>query len=40
MATTHTERVSEDTYRRLALEDQTNGQLELYQGELREKPEM
>jgi Uma2 family endonuclease len=40
MATTQTERVSEDTYRRLALEDQTNGQLELYQGELREKPEM
>jgi Uma2 family endonuclease len=40
MATTQTERVSEDTYRRLALESPTNGQLELYQGELREKPEM
>ena len=40
MATTHTERVSEDTYRRLALENPTNGQLELYRGELREKPEM
>ena len=39
MATTQTELVSEETYRRLALAD-PSGQLELYQGELREKPGM
>ncbi len=39
MAITHTERVSEETYRRLALAD-PGGQLELYQGQLREKPDM
>jgi len=39
VATTQTERVSEETYRRLALAD-PGGQLELYQGELREKPAM
>jgi Uma2 family endonuclease len=39
VATTQTERVSEESYRRLALADPA-GQLELYQGELREKPAM
>lgn len=39
MATTQTERVSEETYRRLALAD-PRGQLELYRGELQEKPLM
>lgn len=39
MAITQTERVSEETYRRLALAD-TGETLELYQGQLREKPGM
>lgn len=39
MAITDTERVSEETYRRLALGD-PQGQLELYDGRLREKPVM
>lgn len=39
MSVTSTERVSEETYRRLALAD-PGGQLELYQGQLREKPVM
>ncbi len=37
MSIVTTERVSEETYRRLAL-DERNGKLELYQGQLREKP--
>lgn len=39
MAITQTEQVSEDMYRRLALAD-PGVQLELYRGELREKPAM
>ena len=37
MAITHTERVSEETYRRLALQD-SDGTLELLRGQLMEKP--
>ncbi|MGH2616782.1 MAG: Uma2 family endonuclease [Thermomicrobiales bacterium] len=39
MAITQTKPVSEETYRRLALDDR-NGKLELHHGQLREKPSM
>jgi Uma2 family endonuclease len=39
MAVVHTDIVSEETYRRLALSD-PNGRLELHHGQLREKPWM